>query len=645
MFKFQHIKNKTGAAGIGSSFTSIILLAVILVAVNYIGSFAVFKADLTEENVFTLSQGTETLLENLSGKVKLKFYFSKSSDQVPFAYKLYGKRIEEFLQEYVEKSNGKLELEILDPKPDTDTEVWAVKYGLAAAALPTGQKFYLGLVALAEGREEVIPFFSLDREPFLEYDISQTIVQASVAEKPKIGVLSTLPVMSENNMPFAMQQNKQKDWLFIRELKKNYEVTSVNQNAEQIPSEVDLLLVIHPKKLSPASQYAIDQFVLKGGRAIVMVDPACMADTQSNPSNPFAGRMPGSSNLSKLFKAWGVEFNPGNITADLNLATQLNMGRNGLVNHPLWLNLKSGCFSTESVVSAKLQNMLLPVAGSLKKAEKSDYEFLELLTTTDSGNQVSKFKIMTSPDEIARNLSNEGKKKTLAAIIRGRFSSAFKEPPMPEAKKDESEQDKKAREATFENLKKKHVAAGKKEAAVMIIADVDFLQDDYSVRAMNFFGSTLLQPINDNLAFIANCSDLLAGSSDLIAVRSRSMVNRTFTKVEEIERAAQAKWKEEEVALTQKLQEIQNRINKLQMQKKGGERLILSAEQRKEIEKARKQKSETMQRRREIRKLLRQDIESLGLKLTFVNMALMPLLVLIIGAVVYFRKNSRRSML
>jgi ABC-type uncharacterized transport system involved in gliding motility auxiliary subunit len=349
--------------------------------------------------------------------------------------------------------------------------------------------------------------------------------------------------------------------------------------------------------------------------------------------------------LNKLFKAWGVEFNTGNITADLNLATQLNMGRSGLVNHPLWLNLKAGCFSNDSVASAKLQNMLLPVAGSIKKSEKSEYEFIDLLNTTKSGNQLSRFKMMTSPDEIARGLSNEGEKKTLAAIVRGKFNSAFKEPPMPEAQKDETEQDKKARETTFANLKKNHVAVANKEAAVMIIADADFLQNDYSVRAMNFFGSTLLQPINDNLAFIANCADLLAGSADLIAVRSRNMANRTFTKVEEIERAAQEKWKEEEVALTEKMQEIQNRINKLQMQKKGGERLILSAEQRKEIEKARQEKSETMQRRREIRKLLRQDIESLGLKVTFVNMVLMPLLVLIVGAVVYFRKNSRRSML
>ncbi|MGM0600894.1 MAG: Gldg family protein [Candidatus Rifleibacteriota bacterium] len=645
MSKSEHSNKQKNKAGIGASLTSIVLLAVILIAVNYIGSFAVLKADLTEENLFTLSEGTESLLKDLKGKVKLKFYFSKSSDEVPFAYKLYGKRIEEFLEEYIEKSKGKLELEVLDPEPDTDTEVWAVKYGLAAASLPTGQKFYLGLVALSEGREEVIPFFSIDREPFLEYDISQVIVQASVAKKPKIGILSTLPVMSENNMPMAMQQQEQKDWLFIRELKKNYEVASVDQNSANISSDIDLLLVIHPKNLGETTRYAIDQFVLKGGRAIVMVDPACMADTQSDSSNPFAGRMPGSSNLNKLFKAWGVEYNPGNIVADLNLATRLNMGRNGMVNHPLWLSLKEGCFSNDSVASAKLQNMLLPAAGYLSKAENSEHDFIELLHTTDSGNKVSKFKVMTAPDEIVRGLGKEGKKKTLAAIVRGKFQSAFQTPPMPQAKKDESEQDKKMREAKHERLKKNHASVAKKEAAVMIIADADFLQNDYSVRATNFFGSTLLQPINDNLAFIANCSDLLAGSSDLIAVRSRNMANRTFTKVEEIERAAQEKWKEEEVTLTQRLQEIQNRINKLQMQKKGGERLILSAEQRKEIEKARKEKSETLQRRREIRKLLRQDIERLGLKVTFVNMVLMPLLVMIAGAVVYFRKNSRRSML
>ena len=194
-------------------------------------------------------------------------------------------------------------------------------------------------------------------------------------------------------------------------------------------------------------------------------------------------------------------------------------------------------------------------------------------------------------------------------------------------------------------MKKQHVAKAASPVSVMVVADVDFLQNDYSVRAVNFFGSLLLQPLNDNLAFISNSVDLLAGSSDLIAVRSRSRSNRSFTKVEEIEREAQKKWQEEEIGLTRKLEEIQNRINQLQSQKKDGERLILSAEQRSEVDKARAEQSETMRRRREIRKLLRQDIESLGVKVTFVNLLFVPLLVMIAGTLMYFRQNSRRSML
>jgi ABC-type uncharacterized transport system involved in gliding motility auxiliary subunit len=636
---------KKQRGGIAASLTSILLLAVILIAVNYIAGSMVLRADLTAEKMFTLTEGTKSILEKLPDKVRLKFYFSRSSDSVPFTYKLYGKRIEEFLGEYVDNSNGRLDLEILDPQPDTDVEEWAVKYGLAAASLPTGEKFYLGLVAMAADKEEVIPFFTIDREPFLEYDISRAIVQASVAKKAKIGILSSLPVIGQNAQPMLPTNQQQDDWLFVRELRKNYKVEAVDPQADVINADIDLLMVIHPKDLPEKTVYAIDQFVVKGGRAIVMVDPMSMADTPKNAANPFMGMMSRTSDLPLLLKAWGVKYDPSKLTADINLATRLNMGQNGLVDHPLWLNLKNDCFERKSAVSGKLNNMLLPSVGFISKAADSKFEFVEVLQTTAAANQVETFKAMSHPDEIRRSLKTEGSRQTLAAIVRGEFNSAFAEPPALAAPEEEGEADKKRREARQQELKKLHVSKADKSVSVMVIADADFLQNDYSVRAVNFFGSVLLQPINDNLAFISNSADMLAGSSDLIAVRSRNRSNRTFTRVEEIERQAQKKWQEEEITLTKKLEEIQSRINQLQSQKKDGERLILSAQQRDEIQKARKEQSETMRRRREIRKLLRQDIESLGLKITFVNLVLMPLVVMIVGALVYFRQNSRRSML
>ncbi len=644
MTSTKHNSSKMG--GIAASLASVLLFGVILVAVNFISGFAVLRTDLTAEKLFTLSEGTRAVLGKIPDKTRLKFYFSRSMGNVPFLYKQYGKRVEEFLGEYVANSRGMLELEILDPQPDTDVEEWAVKYGLAAAGLPTGEKFYLGMVALAADKEEVIPFFAVDREEFLEYDITRAIVQVANSKKPTIGILSSLPVLRVDNMPMMQPQPGQPDdWLFVKELRKNFQVRRVEETTQAIDADINLLMVIHPKNLSEATIYAIDQFVVKGGRAIVMVDPMCMADNQQQAANPFMGMMNRSSEVPALFKAWGIDFATAKIAADVNSATQVNMGPHGLGNHPLWLSLKGDSFNREAAVSGKLNGMLLVNAGILSKASTNSFEFTNILQTTAAGNETDMMKAMSTPEEIIRNLPSAGSSKTLAAMVRGEFASAFAEPPALPAPEGETEDAKKAREAKHAEMKKQHVAKAASPVSVMVVADVDFLQNDYSVRAVNFFGSLLLQPLNDNLAFISNSVDLLAGSSDLIAVRSRSRSNRSFTKVEEIEREAQKKWQEEEIGLTRKLEEIQNRINQLQSQKKDGERLILSAEQRSEVDKARAEQSETMRRRREIRKLLRQDIESLGVKVTFVNLLFVPLLVMIAGTLMYFRQNSRRSML
>jgi len=642
----SNINHNAKIGGIAASLASVLLFGVILIAVNFISGFAVLRADLTAEKLFTLSEGTKAVLGKLNDKTRLKFYFSRSMANVPFLYKQYGKRVEEFLGEYVSASGGRLELEVLDPQPDTDVEEWAVKYGLAAAGLPTGEKFYLGMVAMAADKEEVIPFFAVDREEFLEYDITRAIVQVSAAKKPVIGILSPLPVLRADNMPFmAPQPGQPDDWLFVKELRKNFEIRRVEENSDTISPEINLLMVIHPKNLPESTVYAIDQFVVKGGRAIVMVDPAAMADNQQAAANPFMGMMNRSSDVPALFKAWGVDYSPQKLAADVNSATQVNMGPQGLGNHPLWLSIKGESFNREAAVSGKLNGMLLVNSGFLSKAQGSTYEFTNVLQTTAAGNETDIMKAMTVPDEIVRSLPATGSQKTLAAMIRGQFASAFAEPPAIAAPEGETEDAKKAREARHADLKTKHVAKAASAVSVMVVADTDLLQNDYSVRAVNFFGSLLLQPLNDNLAFIANSVDLLAGSSDLIAVRSRNRSNRSFTRVEEIEREAQKKWQEEEITLTRKLEEIQNRINQLQSQKKDGERLILSAEQRGEVERARAEQSETMRRRREIRKLLRQDIESLGARVTFVNLLLMPILVMLLGSYIYFRQNTRRSML
>lgn len=642
----QENKTSTGSKSglFASSLASILLLAVILIAVNYISGFLYLRGDMTEEKLFTLSQGTKSMLGKLEDKARIRFYFSKSMPNVPFAYKLYGKRVEELLDEYVAYSNDRIELEVSDPQPDTDVEEWAVRYGLAQAALPGGDKFYLGMVVIVADQEEVIPFFSIDREEFLEYDITRAITQAASSKKAVVGVMSPLPIISDQPLPFQMQQGQQpQDWLFINELKKTFEVRKISPDADKISDDISLLMVIHPKSFSESATYAIDQYVLKGGRAIVMVDPSSRAD-EGDQGNPYMAMMNRSSDLPQLFKAWNISYDKSRIAADMSLATQVNFGRNGVMKHPMWLSLTGETLSKDSVVSAKLGTMMMVEPGAISQAQDGEHEFIPLIQTSEGGSLVESHRLMSHPDELIRQLPTTGSKQTLAALTRGSFSSAFSEPPALPVPEDETDAQKAARKSRLAELGKAHISKAASPVTVMIIADTDFLQNDFSVRAVNFFGSMLLQPINDNLAFISNSVDYLAGSEDLIAVRSRGKSTRTFDRVEAIEREAQRKWQEEEKNLTRRLEEIQTRINELQARRQDGERLILTAEQREEITRAQSEKSETMRRRREIRKLLRQDIERLGMKITFVNLLFMPLLVTIFGAVFYLRQNKKRGM-
>lgn len=642
--KQNHAGNGSKRHIVASSITSVILLGVILVAVNYISGFVFFRADMTEEKLFTLSDGTKNMLGKLADKAKLKFYFSKSMANVPFAYKLYGKKVEELLDEYVTLGKGMIELESSDPQPDTDTEEWAVKYGLAQASLPTGEKFYLGLVVIVADKEEVVPFFNLDREEFLEYDVTRAIVQATATSKSVVGIMSPLPVVGTQAMPFQMPNaEKTEDWLFLKELRKSFDVRKVETDVTEIPADISLLMVIHPKELPDSAAYAIDQYILRGGRAIVMVDPSCKSDDQGNAQNPYFAMMNKSSDLPALFKAWGIDYDKTKMAADPNMATRVNAGREGVVDYPIWLTLGPDAMVKDSVISAKLGTMMMVEAGAVSKASGSEHEFIPIVRTSDSGNLVGTDKLMSSPADLRRELPSTGSPVTLAALVRGTFSSAFQAPPEAKPAENETDDQKKARESKTESLKKSHLAKAGKPVTVMVITDTDFLQDDYCVKAINFFGSILLQPLNDNLAFISNSVDFLGGSEDLISVRSRGKFTRTFTTVESIEREAQKRWQEEEKTLTTKLEEIQAKINQLQAKKKDGERLILSAEQRGEIDNARKEKSVTMKRRREIRKLLRQDIERLGTAVTFVNLLVMPFLIAVVGIVVYLRQNRKRG--
>ncbi len=327
---------------LGSTAISIVLVLIIIVAINVISAGLYSRLDITEENLYTLSEGTENIVEKIATPLTLKYYLSKNLESLPIVYKNYGKKISELLNEYQNLNPEMIRLETYDPKPDSDEEVWAKKYGLSGVDLSNGEKFYMGLVITQEDRELNIPMMDPRREQFLEYDITQMLLQLSQKKDKKIGILSSIPVMgvAANRMQQMQGQRNQPKWFFIQELEKTFKIETIASAAQEIAADISILIVIHPKKLSENTLYAIDQFVLKGGELIVLVDPNARVDPTAAMMAQM-GQMPqASSDLEKLFKHWGVDYQASKILGDKEHPTRVNAGGSvGVVSYTLWHSL------------------------------------------------------------------------------------------------------------------------------------------------------------------------------------------------------------------------------------------------------------------------------------------------------------------
>ncbi|MBW7877660.1 MAG: Gldg family protein, partial [Candidatus Cloacimonetes bacterium] len=549
---------------------------------------------------------------------------TKSNDQVPLQLKSYGDRVKEFLQEYVDASHGKVELEVFDPRPDTVDEEWAVKYGLQAVPLPSGENFYMGAVFLSGSQEQAMPIFNPQRESFLEYDITQKVAQLRSGSKTKVGVLSSLEIFG-NNMPFRMpnQPPPTQDWVVLSELRKTHEVVQIPADTKAIP-EVDILWVVHPKNLSEATEYAIDQFVMKGGRLVVMVDPSSKADA----SGGMFGSGPQPSNLPKLFAKWGIAYDATQIAADFKNSTPVRSPRHGVIQYPIWLNLGAANVNKDQVSVMELESLLMIEAGSLDKSPvSSTLEFTPLISTAkESGLAASSVSMQEDPSAIMKAIRPGNQALHIAAIYSDVFESAFSSKP------------------EGSEVVGDHKARSDSRLSILVIADTDFMSDGYAVRQMNLFGQTLTTVANDNLNFVANTLEFMAGDQDLIGIRSRGKSARPFERVIAMQKDAQLRWQEKEEELNNRLQEVQTKINQLQDHKVEGGKVILSRDQLQELEKLREAESQFRKDRREVRKNLREDIEKLGRTLTFVNVFLVPILLAVYGTwrvMSYSRRGGR----
>ncbi len=617
--------------------SSILLLIGLFVAINVVSDRVLprLSVDLTEEGLYSLSDGTKKIISEFKEPTVIKLFLSSSEGSQYPLIKIYGNRVKDLLNQYRKKSKGLIDVEVYDPKQDTEEQEWAQKYGLTPLPLPTGGQLYFGMVALnSYGKEEVIPMFNIQRQEFLEYDITKLLYSLGRESKPIVGLISSLDLIPANNFPpqGVPRQARPEKWVFISQLEKVAKIVNIGTDVNEIPDEIEELIIVHPKDLSEKSLFSIDQFLMKGGRLFIAVDSYASVDQPApNPQNPMASiSYNRSSNMEKLFKAWGVTFNSDKVVGDMSIAAQVSTRPNSPpVRFPTWLLLgsnsgdKSDNVNRDSIITADLDNLVLPWAGTFKTEDVKGINKEVLFSTSKQAMHYSENTIRFSaqnPQELVKKYVPGIEKLTLGLKLSGKFNSAF------------------TSGVEGRELIKESVTDG----AIILMSDVDFISDRYSSVTQNLFGTKLVSLINDNIIFASNAVENLLGSDSLISLRSRGKFARPFTKVQAIELAAHEKWQTQEQNLQKKLTAANQRLAQLEAGKKDGNAIFSDALVQ-EVKKFRLERSDAQRKLREVRRKLREDKEGLGSILFALNTFLIPFLIIAASAFFVFRNNTGKS--
>jgi ABC-type uncharacterized transport system involved in gliding motility auxiliary subunit len=605
---------------------------IVIIAVNALGARVKTRCDLTADHAYTLSAGTRAILAKLDTPVLIRFYCTRSDNAMPVAVKTYAQRVEDLLGEYQQASRGLIEIQKLDPVPDSDAEDSARLDGVEGQRRLDGEPIYLGLGVSMLDQKEALPFLSPDRDRLLEYDISRAITRVAATEKPVVGVMSPLPVAGTPMVP-TKDQRPQPRWTLYSELANDFTVKDVGMTADKIPEDVKVLLLIHPKDISESAEYAIDQFVLRGGKLIAFLDPQCLLDPLAGPGST---QGPSSSNLEKLLKAWGLTFDSTKVVADLNYLTSTRGGR-----QPVALTLNENAANKDDIVSANADHLILPFAGAFTGTPTGGLKETVLLKSSPNSQLVDPVSAYLNGEKIVRDFARSGLEYPLAVRLTGKFKTAFPDgkPAGPASKADAGAGNPKADTPLKESTA---------ETAVILIGDADFIQDRIAVQeTINPYGSSqrIMRPANGNLAFVQGAIDQLAGDDDLIAVRSRASHERQFTVVKELQARAEAAYQSKIKELETNLTETRSKLGELRREKdqKGGQKFILSPEQQAEVDKFRARESEVKNELKAERKKLRADIDSLENRLKWLNIGLMPAVVAVGGVGLAAVRRSRRA--
>ncbi|MCC7375959.1 MAG: Gldg family protein [Verrucomicrobiales bacterium] len=633
------MKNQKQLETVLYSSVGVIILLVIAIALNLIFARVSTRIDLTADKVYTLSDGTRAVLGKLDTPVQLRFYFSQSANDLDVGLRTYAQRVEDLLNEYRIYSKGKIEVKKLDPKPDSEAEDSANLDGVEGQmAQLGGDKIYFGLAISCLDAKTAIPFISPQRERLLEYDLTRAISQVVKPVKPNLGIMSGLPVFGEMNPMMMMRGGgRQEPWVFVSELKADFNVKEVPISTDKIDDDINLLLVVYPKGISDAAQYAIDQFVLRGGKLVAFLDPLSVFDSGNNPSNPLQAAAGSGASMDKLLKAWGLEFDINKVVSDKQFLTELQDPRTGRPQpNPSFLSLTQAAMDTNDVATTQLGRILLPFAGHFTGTPVEGLKQSVLFRSSTDSQLTDKMMAQFGATE---EFKPSGTEQKLGIRLTGKFKTAFPDgKPGADAKDGDKKDGDDKKADTGAQLKE-----AKEEGVVVLIGDADMLHQNFFARVQELFGQRIMMPFAANLTFLQNLVEQMGGDKDLIGIRSRATLNRPFTRVREMQAKAELSYESKIRQLEKDLSDAQQRLNDLQRAKGEGQQAILSEEQKKEISQFQRKRAEVNKELKEVRKNLRRDVDSLETTAKWANILLMPFAVSLAGIVIATFKRKRTA--
>lgn len=626
--------NRTLVTGTGLIVALALFLTVNIIANQGLTSL---RLDLTENKLYTLSAGSRNILGQLVEPMTIRLYYSsKEFASIPQLLN-YGKRVRDMLEEYAAAGQGKIKLQVIDPEPFSEAEDEAVSFGVRPVPLSAGGgQGYLGVVGTnATDDVQLLPLLSPEREDALEYELTKMIYALAHPKKRVIGVISTLPVLAPPADPMTGQQRGQ-DWTSFVLLKELYDIKEMTPDVTTIDKNVDTLIVVHPKSLPAATLYAIDQFVLKGGKAMVFVDPLAEQDhAQPDPEHPgVAPKL--DSNLEPLFAKWGIKFASDKVVGDPTIAVRVSFrtprGPQEVEYLP-WLQLQGNALNHDDFITNELNSVNVGTAGSLAKLAESKLKIVPLLQTEASAGLIERDAIIfvRDPTGLLENFKSDNARHVIAMRISGAAQTAF-----PAGRPPGDEQQSAAPDTDF-------VATSTAGINVIVVADTDLLADRFWVHFSSFGDMRMPEPFGNNGDFLINSIDNLGGNDDLISLRSRGQYTRPFKVVQQIQRQAQAQFRDRQKALQDKLTDTEKKLAELQGEHSGKD-LILTPAQKTELETFRDEQLKTRKELRAVQHELDANIEDLGTKLKFINTALVPLLISVLAvALSLFAARSRRT--